>query len=242
MRTRLGFRPSLWPTLAAAAGIALTLALANWQLGRGHEKAELRARIDQLAKGPAINVSGVELNVQDVQLRRIEARGTFEPKYGVFIDNRVRHGVVGYHVVMPLKLGDGSRYVLVNRGWVAGTGDRNRLPEIKTPAGAVTVSGLALVPSKRFLELSSKTEEGRVWQNLTLERYRRAVPIALQPVVIQQDQAGAPDDGLVREWDPPDLGIDRHYAYAFQWFALAATILMFYLVTHVKRKTGKESA
>lgn len=242
MRTRLGFRPSLWPTLAAAAGIALTLALGNWQLGRGHEKGERKARIDQLAKGPAINVSGVELNAQDVQLRRVEARGTFEPKYGVFIDNRVRHGVAGYHVVMPLKLVDGSRYVLVNRGWVAGTGDRNRLPEIKTPAGAVTVSGLALVPSQRFLELSSKTEEGLVWQNLTLERYRRAVPIPLQPVVIQQDQAGAPDDGLVREWDPPDLGIDRHYAYAFQWFALAATILVFYLVTHVKRKTEKEPA
>lgn len=236
------FRPRLWPTLAAAAGIALTLALGNWQLKRGHEKSELKTRIDQLAKEPAINVPAVELNAQDVQLRRVEARGTFEPKYAVFIDNRVRHGMAGYHVVMPLKLGDGSRYVLVNRGWVAGTGDRNRLPEVKTPAGVVTVNGLALVPSKRFIELSGKTAEGPVWQNLTLERYRQAMPIPIQPFVIQQDQAGATDDGLVREWDPPDLGIDRHYGYAFQWFALAAAILVFYLVANVKRKTEKEPA
>jgi surfeit locus 1 family protein len=124
--------------------------------------------------------------------------------------------------------------------WVAGTRDRNRLPEVKTPAEPVVISGMALVPGKRFLELSGKIEEGKVWQNLTIERYREAMPIAIQPFVIQQDREGAPEDGLVREWDPPDLGIDRHYGYAFQWFALAVTILVFYLVTHVKRKTEKK--
>ena len=29
--------------------------------------------------------------------------------------------------------------------------------------------------------------------------------------------------------------IDKHYGYAFQWLAIGATILVFYLVTHVKR-------
>lgn len=240
MLTRLEFRFSLWPTLATAAGIALMLSLGNWQLNRAQEKIDLKARIDERAKGPPINVSAAPLDARDVQLRRVEARGSFDPKYAVFIDNRIWHGVAGYQVVMPLRLGDGGRYVLVNRGWVAGTQDRNRLPEVKTPAEPVVVRGMALVPSKRFLELSGKTVEGRVWQNLTIERYRQAMPIAIQPFVIQQDQEGAPEDGLVREWDPPDLGIDRHYGYAFQWFALAVTILAFYLVTHVKRKTEKK--
>jgi surfeit locus 1 family protein len=240
MLTRLEFRFSLWPTLATAAGIVLTLSLGNWQLNRAQGKIDLKARIDERAKGPPINVSAALLGARDVQLRRVEARGSFDPKYAVFIDNRVWHGVAGYQVVMPLRLGDGSRYVLVNRGWVAGTRDRNRLPEVKTPAEPVVISGMALVPGKRFLELSGKIEEGKVWQNLTIERYREAMPIAIQPFVIQQDREGAPEDGLVREWDPPDLGIDRHYGYAFQWFALAVTILVFYLVTHVKRKTEKK--
>lgn len=240
MLTRLEFRFSLWPTLAAAAGIALMLSLGNWQLNRAQEKIDLKARIDERAKGPAINMSAAPLDAQDVQLRRVEARGSFDPKYAVFIDNRVWHGVAGYQVVMPLRLGDGDRYVLVNRGWVAGTPDRNRLPEVKTPAEPVVIRGMALVPSKRFLELSGKTVEGRVWENLTIERYRQSMPIAIQPFVIQEDREGAPDDGLVREWDPPDLGIDRHYGYAFQWFALAVTILVFYLVTHVKRKTEEK--
>lgn len=238
----LEFRFSLWPALAAAAGIALTVALGNWQLSRGQEKSELKASIEHLAAGPAIHVSAAELSALDVQLRRVEARGVFVPKYAVLVDNRIKHGTVGYHVVMPLKLSDGGRYVLVNRGWVAAERDRSRLPVVKTPAGAVTVTGMALVPSRRFLELSGKVTEGNVWQNLTIERYRQAMPISIQPFLIQQDQAGAPDDALVREWDPPDLGVDKHYGYAFQWFALAVLILVFYLVTHVKRKTEKKPA
>ena len=78
------------------------------------------------------------------------------------------------------------------------------------------------MPSKRYLELSTQVTEGNVWQNLTLERYRAAVSIPLQPVVIQQENEV--DDGLKREWSAPDLGIDKHYGYAFQWFAMAAAI------------------
>jgi cytochrome oxidase assembly protein ShyY1 len=34
--------------------------------------------------------------------------------------------------------------------------------------------------------------------------------------------------------------VDRHYGYAFQWLALATTILVFYLVTHVKRRAPED--
>lgn len=233
--SKLRFKPSLWPTLAAVAGIALTLALGNWQLGRGNEKSALAERIQAASRDALIALPVAEIRAGDVAWRRVEVRGRFEPKYAVFIDNRILRGAVGYHVVMPIRIGDGERYVLVNRGWVAGTNARSRLPQITTPAETVTIAGLATVPSQRYLELSTKVAEGNVWQNLTLERYRAAVPIAIQPVVIRQENDF--NDGLKREWDAPDLGIEKHYGYAFQWFALAATILIFYLVAHVDKRT-----
>ena len=138
---------------------------------------------------------------------------------------------------MPLAIGstsgDGGRYVLVNRGWIAANPERSVLPAVQTPEETVEITGLATVPGKRFLELTSQVTEGKVWQNLTLERYRQAVKIPLQPVVIQQESPL--DDGLAREWERPDLGVDKHYGYAFQWLALALTLLVFYLVTHVRR-------
>ncbi|HET9663574.1 MAG TPA: SURF1 family protein [Burkholderiales bacterium] len=234
MRFRLRFRWSLWPALAAAAGIALTAWLGTWQYGRGQEKSALAARIERLAQEPPITVTARELDARDVALRRVEARGTFEPQYVVFLDNRVRRGIVGYHVVMPLKLDGGARYLLVNRGWIAAGPDRARLPEVRTPQGPILVRGRAVLPG-RFLELSDEVTHGPVWQNLALERYRSAMPIAIQPFVVQQDPGGAPDDGLIREWSPPDLGVDKHYGYAFQWFALSLLILVFYLATHVRR-------
>ena len=64
---------------------------------------------------------------------------------------------------------------------------------------------------------------------------RGPLPIALQPVVIQQESEI--DDGLKREWSAPDLGIDKHYGYAFQWFAMAAAIVIIYLVCNVRKRT-----
>jgi surfeit locus 1 family protein len=232
------FQPRLITTLAAGAGIALTLAAANWQLDRAHEKERLAAKLETLAREPAVTLTAAEVKAGDLEWRRVTVSGRFAPTYAVFIDNRIRRGVAGYHVVMPLEIGStsggGSRYVLVNRGWVAGSPDRARLPEVRSPEGTVQVTGIAVIPSRRFLELSSRATEGRVWQNLTLDRYREAFPIAVQPVVIQQESAL--DDSLAREWDPPDLGVNKHYGYAFQWLALAATVLVFYLVTHVRRR------
>lgn len=220
-------------TLAAAAAIALALAAAYWQYQRGQEKERLAARLAALAADPPVTLSSEEVRPADVVGRRVTVRGRFVPRHAVFLDNRVLRGVAGYHVVMPLAIGDGPLHVLVNRGWIAAGPDRSHLPEVRTPEGPVEVSGRALVPGERFLELSSRVTEGPVWQNLTIERYRKAVPIPVQPVMIQQESEL--EDGLAREWSPPDLGVERHYGYAFQWLAIAATILLFYLVTHVRR-------
>lgn len=230
---KLYFKPRLVTSLAAAAGIAATVALGFWQLDRAHQKEAMAARLELLAREPALALSADEVRVEDVLWRPVRARGRFEPRYAVFLDNRVRHGVAGYHVVMPLAIGGGKRHVLVNRGWIAGAGERAHVPSVTTPAGTVEVTGLAVVPSSRFLELSTRVAEGPIWQNLTLERYREAVPLLLQPIVIEQ--RSPLDDGLVREWSPPDLGVNTHYAYAFQWLAAAFAILVFYLATHVRR-------
>lgn len=228
------FRPRLGWTLAAAAGIALTLALGQWQVGRAQYKEALQSRYELLGQQPVIDIGSGTVDRDGLLLRRVEVRGTFEPKYTVFVDNRIYKHQPGFHVATPLRISGSDRYVLVNRGWIAGPRDRS-LPEVRTPTGEQVVQGIAVAWSERYLELSTKVAEGNIWQNLVYERYRQATRLELQPVVVQQ--TGPVDDGLVREWNRPDLGRNTHLAYAFQWYALSLAIFVYYLVTHVKRIT-----
>lgn len=219
-------------------GVALTIALGFWQLGRAETKQVLQSRIDDFAKQPPVMVGASELNIEATQLRRVEARGRFEPRHAVFIDNRVYKHQAGYHVYMPLRITGMDKVVLVNRGWIAAGTERNRAPPVKTPEGDVVVRGTAIPPSERFLELSSKVAEGNIWQNMVLARYRQATKLDVHPIIIQQtDLAGAPDDGLIRDWPPVDLKRNTHLAYAVQWFALAAAIFIYYMVINVRRRS-----
>lgn len=222
------------PALAAAVGIAATAALGNWQLNRAHEKAALLARYLERARAPAIVLGRDGVDAQSVEWRRVAARGRFDASHTIYLDNRIYHGVPGYDVITPFAIADSAQTVLVNRGWVAAGPDRGRLPTVPTPKTTVTVQGIAVVPSKRYLELSSHVVEGRVWQNLSLERYSEATGLTVAPIVIREQDA-APD-GLVRDWPAPDYGRRTHLGYAFQWYALACAILVYYLVTHVRRK------
>lgn len=231
------FRPRLWTGFAAAAGIALTLALGQWQIGRAHYKEGLQERYDTLRREPAISVGAQPVVAGDVLLRRVEVRGEFAPKYTVYVDNRIYQHQPGYHVVTPLRIAGSQRYVLVNRGWIAASRDRT-VPAIHTPAGEQIVQGTAVAFSERYLELSTRVAEGNIWQNLVQERYRQATGLDVQPFVIQQESPAA--DGLQREWQRPDLGRNTHLAYAFQWYALSLAILIYYLVTHVKRRDSAQ--
>jgi surfeit locus 1 family protein len=232
------FKPTLWGTLSALIGIAVGVHLGLWQVGRAHEKLQLAAVMERQATAPPVRISAAGVSASDVDHRRVEARGHFEPRGMVLLDNRVRGGKVGYEVIMPLRLAGGQMYILVNRGWVAGTGDRRRLPEVTTPADEVSITGLAVVPGQRLYELSAEAIEGVVWQNLTIERYSANVGYPIQPVVIRQ--ANDTQDGLVRDWAVSERQINVHRSYAFQWFALALLILFIYLAMSFKRDSTND--
>lgn len=233
MKHGFSFKPCVVPTAAAVLGILITAAAGNWQLDRAAEKARLRQRTESAGHQAPIHLGAAQVKPADVVYFRVEASGEFKPDGTVYVDNRVREGVAGYEVVTPLHIEGGAAYVLVNRGWVRADARRSLLPAVALPQAPITVEGIALPGNPRLFELSSDVQAGRVWQNVTVERYRKAFGLNLQPIVIeQQNDLG---DGLLREWKRPDAGIDRHRGYALQWFSLCFAILVFYVVLNVKR-------
>jgi len=71
-----------------------------------------------------------------------------------------------------------------------------------------------------------------VWQQLDLARYTNAVGWPMQPIVVLLDPQGP--GGYLREWSRLDVGVAVHQGYAFQWFALAAAVIVLYGVLMVR--------
>ena len=227
------FRPGIAPGVAAAAFIALAISLGNWQARRAEEKLELGRRLDEGAKGPVLSVSSVRLDASAVERRRVSARGRFVARAVLLLDNKVLHGAAGYNVLTPLKLEGGEDlHVLVNRGWIA-AGDRSRLPAVPTPEAVQTIEGIAVTPSRRFFELAPEAASGPLRQNLVPEREEKRLGLLLQTFVIEQTSDAR--DGLAREWQRPDTGVDRHHGYALQWYSFAALAAVLYVALSFKR-------
>lgn len=212
------FAPGFWPTLAAALLVLLTVFLARWQTDRGDEKQARQSLLESRMREAAVELGGVPAG-EELLYRHVRARGEYVAAGQIYIDNQVYEGRAGFQVVTPLKLASNA-IVLVERGWIERDARYPAAPQVPVPAGPVTVSGIAALPPRRYLELSGETITGNVWQNLSIDRYRERNGGKLLPFVLVADVA-APGLTAIRE--RPDTGIERHREYALTWYAFAAT-------------------
>jgi surfeit locus 1 family protein len=219
--------------LAAVIGIALTADLGAWQLRRAAEKLALQANLDARSHMPALDagdLAGTASAAAAQYDRAVHLRGKWVEGRTVFLDNRQMKGRVGFFVVTPLQLENRADAVLVQRGWVARDFvDRARLPALVTARGTVEVDGLIAPPPARLYQFSNAAS-GPIRQNLDLGRFGTETGLSLAPLSVRQiDSAATAGDGLLREWPHPAADVQKHYGYAFQWFALSALMAGLYV-------------
>ncbi|QNM96091.1 SURF1 family protein [Chitinimonas koreensis] len=222
-------RPRLIVLIATVLFVALTVRLGFWQLGRGLHKAELAELRAAQALKPVAPWQG-ELGETAWQ-RRFSVRGVWRPEGQIFLDNRVRAGQAGFHVLAPLQLADG-RWLLVNRGWLLKR--PGVVPQAPLPAGEQVLTVRFEPPAQHYVELAGDTAAGAVWQNLDWTRYRARTQAPLVAALAWQLDGADP---LARDWPAPGLGIEKHYAYAGQWFLFAALAAFLFIFLHWKRRS-----
>jgi surfeit locus 1 family protein len=212
----MGRRLHAVPLVAGLVVSLLGIQLGNWQLRRAEEKTRLGERVTALVSAPVTPLP----RQAPIEWQRVSLSGEWLPKGAIFLDNRMHRGQPGYHVLTPLRLAANGEVILVNRGWMAAAADRSRLPELAGAAGEATVEGVVRHPEDNPFTLAQQAGAGRLWQVLDLPAYRQAFGLPVAQYVVYQTSAAA--DGLVRDWPRPEAGVDRHHAYAFQWYGLAA--------------------
>ncbi len=213
--------------LAAAAGIAATLALGFWQWGRAQQKIALQEAMAARQALPPLAAGALGSAGSEMLHRAVVLRGQWVAERTVYLDNRQMRARPGFYVVTPLRLAGAGGVVLVQRGWVPRDfAQRERLPAVQTPTGEVELQG-RLAPPPAKLYAFDPEEQGAIRQNLDLGRFRAETGLDLFPLSVQQ--TGAPSEGLLREWPQPATGAEKNYGYAFQWWALSALITILYV-------------
>jgi cytochrome oxidase assembly protein ShyY1 len=134
----------------AALAAATMVGLGFWQLSRYQERTAINERIEAAGHAdprPVTQVLGPFRPPEGIAWTRVRATGEYDPEHEILIRGRTVSGSVGFEVITPLVLDDGSA-VLVDRGWVPpGKGGATALPDVPAPpTGEVTVVGRVHLP------------------------------------------------------------------------------------------------
>lgn len=226
-----------WAVLLTLAGVGIGTSAGLWQLDRADEKRALQAQF--AAGGTAATIHQLVSDAEASGLRygQLQLTGRYDPDHQVLLDNLSYQGLPGYQVLTPLTTSVGT--VLVNRGWVPANGDRTILPDIRVGNLAREVIGrIERLPQPGIRLAAAPMPAGAVWPRRLLFPTSAEVSaqsgIALRDYQLLLDPGAA--DGFVRDWHPGGMSPERHLAYAVQWFGLALTMVVIYVVLVLRNR------
>jgi surfeit locus 1 family protein len=231
------FEPRAFTTLVTLGLFVLLVSLGRWQLRRADEKQRL---YDAFAAGTDTSTEIVGTTPALPRFRHVDAAGHYDPARQVLIDNMAdSDGRAGYFVITPFALAGGG-WLLVNRGWIPWGASRAERPDLAVGGGARRIHG-------RIDQLPSPgLRMGRPAPLLPPFPVVATFPTRAELGVLLHENAwasagdvvlldAADADGYRRNWLPPGIAPLRHTAYAVQWFALAAALVVIYVLTNLSK-------
>lgn len=248
MRLAIGqrvFAPRPWAVLAAVPALALFVLLGFWQINRAEEK---RILMTEFAAGRETLTPGPGVAIRDLpRYQRVRLAGRYDPARQILLDNMPSaSGAPGYRVLTPLIRADGGGIVMVDRGWVPLGPSRAELPDVAVHGGERVVSGRLDRLPVPGLRLGPAAASGgkSAWPRVLNFPVRAdveaelGVPVAARILLLDAELA----DGYERIWKPSvSLGPARHLGYAIQWFALALTLVVIFVVLSLRPVSDKEA-
>ena len=224
------------PYMLGALLVVQFAGLGVWQISRGLEKrADQNAWEQDSGFTPFVDGMGVR------PYQKLEARGSFDGEHQFLLDNIILNSRYGHYVLTPLVYGDSEPVLIVNRGWIEHSAAGIDASMIHVPDGRINVRGRVGSLPRAGYRMGAAIEFPSVWPQHavypTLDELEASLGREVQPFVLLMD----PEDefGLLRHWVPEEMGPGRHYAYAFQWFAMG--LVLAGLLAWNFRKRGLET-
>ena len=243
--TRRWHSPSWFAWLLLAAGLALFLNLARWQLGRAAEKEQLLASFAAAAASATVDLAGLPADLAAETYPHVRVRGRYVPERSYLLDEQTREGRVARMAIAVFEPAGGSGRLLVNRGWFEARPGMTPAPLPPLPDGETVLTGIYAPPPGGGLRVGGNAlAQQTTWPKLTLFLDLDAIRAdlggaAVRPRLLLLDPDAA--SGLVRAWTPAVMPPAKHRGYAFQWFSFALAAIVIFVVLHWRKENKEQS-
>jgi len=235
------FRPGLWPTIGAVAGLAILLSLGTWQAVRYRNKLATEKLRDARIDDPPRDVDSAAGLTPDDDWHLARATGEVDTRYTFVVRHRIHDEHPGAWVFQPLVFDDGTA-VLVNRGFVPMEREREMARSLEAPDQKV-LEGLVHTPTriipddaarKKYRGAKAKPGQLVVLTTLDIDLMYDMLdnPGPKRPTILILGPSHSGNPYPVARYDyvtHPFLTSQRHLSYAGFWFTLAAALLALYV-------------
>jgi cytochrome oxidase assembly protein ShyY1 len=235
-----GFRrPSWWALLLTVAGALLFLRLGVWQLHRADFKESLLRRYAAAETAPPQDFAAVAATPPADSFPRVQVQGRYLADRLYLLDNPRHDERGGVEVFAPLELAGHAPLLLVDLGFLPGSGN-GKTPQLPPlPATPVALHGLYVPPPPTGFEmggnaLARQSHWPKLSIYLAMDQVAADLGRPLYPRVLALD-ADASSIYVRKHTLELSMPPARHRAYAFQWFAFAVAAVVILLVLHRKR-------
>jgi surfeit locus 1 family protein len=231
-------------TLFVFAGTALCVRLGIWQLDRLQQRRAGNTHYALVRAMPPLELdSALTEDLTTQEFRYVTARGMYDFSHQVALRNQANAGVLGYHLVTPLVLKDGTA-ILVDRGFIPAEGNAAPADWHKyDQPGEVTVSGIIRLGATEpgFLAASDPPENSPstpldFWIIVNLERLAKQIPYRLLPVYIEPNMNPSNTTPPIAYQLQYEVTEGPHLGYAGQWFTFAALLFFGYPFLYLPRQ------
>ncbi|KQV08116.1 SURF1 family cytochrome oxidase biogenesis protein [Leifsonia sp. Root112D2] len=199
--------------------------LSNWQLARSKEAAAANALLDANFNAPAVALTNaldsLTAYAPSQKWKRVTATGTYQSADELLVRNRPTDAGPGFEVLTPLKLSDGS-FFIIDRGWVP-TGSKQDAPDRVPPAPSGIVSVTARLKASEP-RLPGRSASGNQVATIELGDVQRRIggPVYTGAYGILESQTPAGAGGLTAiVTTPPMQDEGLHWSYMIQWIIFA---------------------
>jgi surfeit locus 1 family protein len=229
------------PILIFLCLLVLLLSLGSWQMNRAEQKREFLQQQQRAEVSGSLQLSTAMKDSDIARYQKLTVAGHYDKTQQFLIDNQINEGKAGYFVLTPFMLQDQQKAILVNRGWIAANPNRTQLPDVTIPvAGITTITGRA----NHFPSVGIKMAGAEIPTDSTpsvvqvVDSLVLAKKLGYPLFTVQLELDATQPHGFKRDWHittlmPPE----QHIAYALQWFALAATLTILFIVFSVKKSS-----